>query len=81
MLQSITINTSVVQKCVFNNGCKGDPRKALLKSRYHAGHNVVISQSTDVDYSSHSVFLLAPDNLLLRVKYAFNLEMLKYVTT
>ena len=34
LLQSITNNTSVVQNIFFNNGCKGDPQKALLKAAF-----------------------------------------------
>ena len=37
--------------------------------------------NTDVDYSRHSVLLLAPVYLVVEMKYALNLESLLYVGT
>ena len=66
------------------NACSGET--TLLFYTHHHRDRLVSSPglpvfidvntySTDIDYSRHSVFL-APDNRLLKVKYAFNLETL-----
>ena len=53
---------------------------------FNVGESVIFTKinpwNTDVDYSRHSVFLLAlVYDQLLKVKYALNLETLIYVGT
>ena len=54
-----------------------------LYERYYCSFYLLFSRSrTDVDYSRHFMFLLAPIYpLTLKVKYAFKLETLIYVRT